>query len=467
MNKWILIVFLLSVFFVSFLPVKDTDFGWHYRCGKQFFDQKSLCTKNEFSYFLPNYRSSNPSLFYNIILALTFDRFGFTGVGILGSIIFTLSALLFVKLIRAKRLLAITGFFLSSFLSYSTFALGLRSQIITYFFFLLALYLVEVSRKNKFYLAFFPLLFLFWVNTHIGFFLGPIILGFYFIDLLLKKEKIIIYVLLIMVVSFLTSLINPFGIRVFQEIVNHALSPLNNMIAEWVAPPSWQILFIVLLTAVGVISATKKKSLFFFFLIIFFSFLGLKARRNLPFFYTTFFYVFLNGPYPVSFFSQRKFIEAVDFISLPLLVSLMAFLLIVQLPKTVQFNYSWQNYCRTGLVTYPCQALKNFPSLSGNVYNAYEWGGFLIWQKPQIKVFVDGRMPAWKDENGKSPYQVYLEIIQTQPGWNEKLNQLKTNYLLIQNGTFLDLLLEKEHDKYGWQEKYRDKTAAIYKNTNF
>ena len=141
MNKWILIVFLLSVFFVSFLPVKDTDFGWHYRCGKQFFDQKSLCTKNEFSYFLPNYRSSNPSLFYNIILALTFDRFGFTGVDILGSIIFTLSALLFVKLIRAKRLLAITGFFLSSFLSYSTFALGLRSQIITYFFFLLAHFL--------------------------------------------------------------------------------------------------------------------------------------------------------------------------------------------------------------------------------------------------------------------------------------------------------------------------------------
>ncbi|PIZ66716.1 hypothetical protein COY13_04950, partial [Candidatus Roizmanbacteria bacterium CG_4_10_14_0_2_um_filter_36_35] len=97
-----------------------------------------------------------------------------------------------------------------------------------------------------------------------------------------------------------------------------------------------------------------------------------------------------------------------------------------------------------GLSKYPCQAIKNYPKLSGNVYAMYEWGGFLIWQKPTIKVFIDGRMPAWKDENGQSPYQVFLDIIQTQPGWNEKLKELKTNHLLISNGTFLDLLLKEK-----------------------
>ena len=73
-------------------------------------------------------------------------------------------------------------------------------------------------------------------------------------------------------------------------------------------------------------------------------------------------------------------------------------------------------------------------------------------------------MPAWKDENGNSPYQVFLEIIQTQPGWNKKLIKWKTDYLLINNGTFLDLLLQKESVKYNWQEVYRDDTAVIYKN---
>ena len=65
---------------------------------------------------------------------------------------------------------------------------------------------------------------------------------------------------------------------------------------------------------------------------------------------------------------------------------------------------------------------------------------------------------------GKSPYQIFLNIIQTQPGWNEKVKKLKTNYLLISNGTFLDLLLKEKAAQYGWQEKYRDTNAVIYQN---
>lgn len=114
------------------------------------------------------------------------------------------------------------------------------------------------------------------------------------------------------------------------------------------------------------------------------------------------------------------------------------------------------------MAAYPCMALKQFPQLSGNVYANYEWGGFLIWQKPNVKVFVDGRMSAWKTGDGTYPYQTYLAIIQAQPGWNEKLQKLKTNYLLIGTGTFLDLLLQKEKNQYRWEEKYRDNTAVVY-----
>lgn len=100
----------------------------------------------------------------------------------------------------------------------------------------------------------------------------------------------------------------------------------------------------------------------------------------------------------------------------------------------------------------------------GNVFSMYEWGGFLIWRKPKIKVFVDGQMPSWKDNQGKSPYQVFLEIIQTKDNWNKRLKALKTDYLLITTDSFLDLLLQKEAKKYGWQEEYRDDLAVIYKN---
>lgn len=458
----IVILFLISIFIIGFLPVKDTDFGWHYRCGKQFITEKKPCLTNEFSYFLPDYKSAYPSFFYDVPLAFIYDRFGFIGISVLGSLIFSLSALVFINLFSAPLWLAIAGCFLTFLLSFNTFSLGLRSQILSYLFFLIALFVLKLAKRNKHWLFSLPLIFFFWVNTHIGFFLGLIILGFYLFDSFVKKEKETIYVLLVMILAFAATFINPFGFRVYLEIVNHAFSPLNKMIAEWVEPANWQIILIILLSILTLISYLKNKSLSIFscLMIFFFLIMGLKARRNLPFFYTTIFY-FLT-PTIILFHDRDK---VIDRLLVPILISLIVFLSVIQIPKTVSFDTSWDEYYNNGLSVLPCQAIKKYPRLSGKVYNAYEWGGFLIWQKPEIKVFVDGRMPAWKDENGISPYQVYLEIIQAQPGWNEKLNKLKTDYLLIQNGTFLDLLIEKEAKKYHWQEVYRDETAVIYKNT--
>ncbi|PIU69144.1 hypothetical protein COS81_01205 [candidate division WWE3 bacterium CG06_land_8_20_14_3_00_42_16] len=100
---------------------------------------------------------------------------------------------------------------------------------------------------------------------------------------------------------------------------------------------------------------------------------------------------------------------------------------------------------------------------SGNIFNRYEWGGFLIWQLPQDKVFVDGRMPAWPTSSGKSPYTIFLEILQTQPGWNESLKEYGIDWILINPGTFMDLLLKDDPPKYGWEEKYRDEISVVYR----
>jgi hypothetical protein len=37
---------------------------------------------------------------------------------------------------------------------------------------------------------------------------------------------------------------------------------------------------------------------------------------------------------------------------------------------------------------------------SGNMLNDFDWGGFLIYQLPECKTFVDGRMPSWHDGRG-------------------------------------------------------------------
>ena len=125
---------MISVFLIGFLPVKDTDFGWHYRCGNQFITTGKLCLTNEFSYFLPNYQAYYPGHLYDILIAFIFDHWGFLGMSFVGSIIFSLTALVFLKLINNVRL-SLIAYFISFVLSYPTLSLGLRPQIITYLFF--------------------------------------------------------------------------------------------------------------------------------------------------------------------------------------------------------------------------------------------------------------------------------------------------------------------------------------------
>jgi len=458
MKKILTTLFFVSVFLFGFFPVKDTDFGWHYRCGKEFLTSGSLCIKNNFSYFLPGYQAYYTGHLYDIIISFVYDHWGFLGISFVGSIVFTLAALVFIKLINNIKLGFVT-YFIFFALSYSIFGLGFRPQIISYLFLFILLWLLE--SKNKKFFFFIPILFLFWVNLHIGFFIGLFVLIFFvFYE---KKGINRSQKLLIVFISFLTTLINPFGINVYREIFNHFTSPLGLMIAEWVKPSPFHLVLIISLTIFGLVFIIKQRPINFFYLLllIFFSLLSLDARRNLPFFYPIFFYVIQDS------FKDLKILKGFfDEIFIPILFSIVIFALIIYIPKTIEFNASWTEYCQKGQIVYPCQAIKNYPKLVGNVFNTYEWGGFLIWQKPNNRVFVDGRMPAWRDENGKSPYQVFLEIIQTQPGWNEKLNKWKTNYILITNGTFLDLLLQKEPVKYKWQEVYRDDIAVIYKNKN-
>lgn len=453
MKKIILIFFLLLIIVLGFLPVKDPDFGWHYRCGNQFLTTGKLCLTNEFSYFLSNYQSYYPGHLYDIILAFVYNHGGLFSVSLFGSIIFCLSALCFFQVSKNKSISTIV-FLIVWLFSIPVFNLGLRPQIITYFLFLLLLLILTCKNHKCLFLL--PLLFLFWVNLHIGFFVGLFILLFFLVANFNDLNRNIL--LVVFIFSLLATIVNPFGIKVYTEIYRHLTSPLGLMIAEWVKPNLIESVFISLLSlgTFIVLITNKKKSVFKYLLLAFFTILAFTGQRNLPFFYTICGYIIVS-------LTGVKIDSSLKNLILPVLISFTIFIILTQVPKTIHSDINWPEYCQKTTVTpYPCKAVDSITSLKGNVFANYEWGGFLIWKRPNFKVFVDGRMPAWKDENGQSPYQVYLDIMQTKPGWNEKLRKYQTDYLLIACRTFLDILLQKKSTEYGWLEKYRDANSVIY-----
>jgi len=443
-------LFLISTFLLGFMAVRDPDFGWHYRCGNELITQGKACTSNNFSYFMPQYKAYNPSFIYDSLLAAFYNLGGFVAVGVFGGVVFAAIAAFFVAVFskNASLLFVFAAYYIFFFLSGNIFNLGIRSQIMSIFFILVTIWAFE---KKLLWLI--PLTMFFWVNTHAGFFLGFIVAGVYWSA---SRQVKYGWVMLGMLAA---SCLNPFGPKVFLEVYRHFNSNLAHLIAEWLPPP------VIVRSAVGLatlslvtFSIKVKKTTPFLILLIFFAIASFMAKRNLPFFYFALFWSFFG----VVSFPKFKWDKIAS------LVVVLAFMLVgvLNFKKAYAFNTSENSFCYGGVSDYPCRVIEKFNDPKANIFATYEWGGFLIWQWPKSKVFVDGRMPAWVDDYNSSPYQTWLYIIQTRPGWDKILMKYHTKYLLIGNGVFLDLLLQDKHGLYGWEELYRDSYTAFWRKVN-
>jgi hypothetical protein len=298
----------------------------------------------------------------------------------------------------------------------------------------------------------------FWVNLHGGFVLGLVIMGFFGVETWWRKKKIN-KVVLMGLSGFGTSLLNPFGGRIYEEVYRHSWYPLNELIAEWVEPRGLSMLLVFLVIVLdGLVLLTslaknkkiflEKNKIFLFLSLLFFAYLAFRARRNLGFF------------------------------------GLVSVWWCFDLIKVKTKDHWWQNWLMVGLAVLMAVIVRqrwrgqgNSLRLSGvemyleenkvckNVYNTYERGGQLEWSLPQYKFFVDGRMPAWPTGEEKSPYTVYLEIIQAREGWSERVINYGADCLFISKGTFLDLEL-REKGNPGWLLEFEDEKEALYRKTN-
>lgn len=477
-NKIPLLFGFLLLFSIFFIPLTDTDFGWHLRCGQMIVQEKRLCEINTFTTLLAGYRWYSPSHLYQLVIYAVYQLAGFAGLSFFYAVSAALVFLFFVKSLKGDFWLKLTLLLPTFYVSWLVFYLGFRSQILSLYFFAIFLTLTELSQKNIRYLYLTPLLTLIWANSHPGFFLGPLLVSLATLNHLvryLEKRTNLKPVLIasgIFLANLAASLINPFGYHVYQEVWQHSLVPLNRLIAEWVEPYPWQSQTVVLttITLITLLLIHKSRDVARITLLILTTYLALKARRNLPLFFLAAFFALFNQYSKSWLDSLQKILLPKELVWLTLGLAT-AYFTLINIPLTLSFNE--RTYCQKAVFPLPCLAtefLKN--QEPGNIFNAYEWGGYLIWQLPQFKIFVDGRMPSWvtKDERqlpnswrGLSPYTVYLNILETKPGWSETLENYQTDYLLIQSRSSLDIFLEREGRNFGYQPIYRDPLAVVYR----
>lgn len=92
----------------------------------------------------------------------------------------------------------------------------------------------------------------------------------------------------------------------------------------------------------------------------------------------------------------------------------------------------------------------------GNMFNQYEWGGFLEWNLPQTKTFIDSRTDIFEYRGVLRDYFKISTFNDTQ----DLLDTYHISYVLYPTGTPLAYFLSKS---LHWDCIYQDNQAVIYR----
>jgi hypothetical protein len=298
------------------------------------------------------------------------------------------------------------------------------------------------ASKSRAVLYSIPLLFLVWANLHAGFIAGFGILGFLAVK---QRRKIWLYIL---GASILASFINPYGPRLYVEIFR-TLSDheLHNQINEWfpVHMPMLSWIFAIL-WASGFVLFTRKKLASWLNLSLILLLSALSANRNVPLFVVAS-VKDLNG----NFSRALKVLPRGLDIPRKLIVCFSAgMVLSVVLLGAYEVYSSVANNNREA--DYPVQAVAYLTAhpCRGNLFNDYNYGGFLIWKLPSEPVFIDGRMPSWRDPSGHKYLDTYFSILKTPSVQKTQFKKYNIQCVLL-GSKASNYAIVKRLQKAGWK----------------
>jgi hypothetical protein len=430
----ILILLLFSLIFIGSLytPV-DPDLGWELKYGQYFIQNHQVLKTNIFSTLMPNFYWVNHSWLADVILYIIFNSFGFFGLTLAGAFVVSVLFYIFSKVARLSFIQQIILLPILLYLESALNMASLRPQLMSLFLLGILIYILtkyENGSKKILFLTI-PLLSL-WANIHGEFILGLGILFLWILSSVIKKllyeqsnndrsiRKEILFLGGIFIVSGLAVLINPFGFGVYTETLKHFFNPNLQYIIEWHPFPLfsqdwWNLLIvgILFLSSLFILKSTKKIEQNFTMIVItciFFIFSFFSRRYLWPFYY-------LALPFLGIILAQfSSLLDKYAFqISYGIFIVLSIVVVISKSPFDQFPSMTWESYCKIRKCSAKAAQFIIDHQLNENPHllTLYDLGGWLIWNFPQIKPTIDGRMTLWMDENGNTPFAEYLAYEQT------------------------------------------------------
>jgi len=305
--------------------------------------------------------------------------------------------------------------------------------------------LIQNSKKGK-------------VQKRFGFSLEKLKQAFY------EEKKETGFLFIILISSLIVTFINPFGYGLHLDALRHIGSPLLKDIGEYLPfamyTQGWWneiVVGIVLIFGLFILSFRgkflEKIPVLGGGLLLFLLSLGV-LRYAWPAYYLLFPLLSMTAT-----FLKPDGKKLTQHISTMLLVIFFALGAYSKYPITKYTQFGWNDYCQIQILPCSEQSAEFLIShhLNHNIFSLYGWGGWLIWNYPQIKPVIDGRMDMWV-QNGYSAFIDYYSIEQN----SKDIDKTSYNVVYMSPRKPVYSYLAQLVKQGKWKLVYQDKYAGIF-----
>lgn len=464
----ILILIILAIAFL--LPVLPNDFWWYLRLGKDIAVNHAVPTIETYSSTSFGTPVEYPMWLSAVLFHAIFQLGELTTIVLVrGLLIASFYVILWIIVVKK----GIPGWLVTILTLVCALAgannWAVRPQIFVYPLFGLSLLILELNnsetleKTKKFdtsilrkFIWLIPIA-LFWVNLH-----GSVILLFLLIIPYFLFHQSNRTFLLIIILTFLATLINPRGINLWLDTFQILQATGNQFSQEWKPPTNtgWQmnIFFLWLLLFIPLVVFSRNKlKVHQWIWFLGFGWMALSGVRYVIWFLAILLiftcYMFSDL---LKFRTNSKF-----FPNLKLNIALLIILSLLPLSFLPGFRESWWKLSPPVLSNNtPVEASKwinqNIDS-DEKIFNDYVFGSYFVYAIPDYPVWIDTRFHIYE----LSTWEDYLSISKGEPGWLEKLHSYQIEHLILSNDSQKNLLLSLEKNNY-YCLVYEDEIASIF-----
>jgi len=457
----VVLSFILFIILSQKIDLVTADLGRHLKNGEYFFQQFKPVTTNYYSYTLPENPTVNHHWFSGAIFYLVYKLAGFYGLSLFYVGLYVLALGLLFGLSVKKNGFYPTLFSFILFIPLFAHRREIRPEIFSYlgiiFYLLIFEQFVKINKQN----LILGLLFiyqLFWSNSHIYAFIGPVIVGLYILNNLIRKKyqnirQLLTYELL----AILSLILTPFGLTGFIKSLfimhQYGYRLAENMslwfMINWTQGKDWIYIYGLVLIISSIIyilfSVIKNKKISVLEILVIMTGVGaFIMNRNLPLF----------AIFTVLYLSKvvNKNITKVKTYYLVMIIFVLTIVFGAKFNLVNANNgFGLQDNIEKSAIFYKSQ------KLAGPIFNNYDDGGYLIYELfPQEKVFVDNRPEAYTKEFFD---KVYNPALADENKWQEIDEKYNLNTIYFYRHDMTDnaqaFLLRRIQDQ-NWVPVYVD-----------